>query len=166
MTNPATGKRQARFLPSSEWTVREEPALRIVDEALWSQVQNLSRAGQDRRRDPGATRAPLPLSHLTTCGRCGGRMAVVNQRRYGCIRRRESGTCDMSRRIAVDELEEQALLRLREWVGTNLDWRAALAEAATVIAASSLSDLTRIRNNVANSLLYMLFYYAHFTGNF
>ena len=155
VTNPATGKRQARFLPSSEWTVREEPALRIVDETLWNQVQNLSRAGQDRRRDPGATRAPLPLSHLTACGWCGGRMAVVNQRRYGCIRRRESGTCDMSRRIAVDELEKQALLRLREWVGTNLDWRAALAEAATAIAARRAhlkAEIEELRLRIANLL--------------
>ena len=35
-----------------------------------------------------------------------------------------------------------------------------------VIHPSSLSDLTRIRNNVTNSLLYMLFYCAYFTGNF
>ena len=100
-------------------------------------------------------RAALPLSHLTACGRCGGRMAVVNQRRYGCIRRRESGTCDMSRRIAVDELEEQALLRLREWVGTNLDWRAALAEAATAIAARRAhlkADIEEQRLRIANLL--------------
>ena len=71
MTNPATGKRQARFLPSSEWTVREEPALRIVDEALWSQVQNLSRAGQDRR---------LRIANLLEAIELGGAAASLNRR--------------------------------------------------------------------------------------
>ena len=32
--------------------------------------------------------------------------------------------------------------------------------------SSSLSDLTRIRNNIANLLLYMWSYYAYFAGNF
>ena len=140
--NPETGKRVAHFNPPSAWVVEDVPALRIIDEELWEVVAIRRRAGQDRRRDPASRRVPLPLSHLTECAECGGHMAIVNKGRYGCINRRERGTCEMNRRIAADVLEQRTAAAIVDWVASEQDWPGLLARAAEarLAARAALAD--------------------------
>ena len=140
--NPETGKRVAHFNPPSAWIVEDVPALRIIDEELWEVVATRRRAGQDRRRDPASRRAPLPLSHLTECAECGGHMSIMNKGRYGCINRRERGTCEMNRRIAADVLEQRTAAAIVDWVASEQDWPGLLARAAEarLAARAALAD--------------------------
>ena len=108
--DPDTGKRQARAVPPSDWTVREVPELRIVDDALWHRVQTRRQAGEDRRNSPSA-RTPLPLTGLVRCAVCGGTMTIAKPRRYACQAHREKGTCDNPRGIDATRLEN-AVFRL------------------------------------------------------
>ena len=77
--DPERGRRQARPNPESDWVVEEVPALRIVDDALWTQVK--SRQTSVRRaligdkpvaRSEDARRPRYLFSGLHTCGVCCG----------------------------------------------------------------------------------------------
>ena len=118
--DPDTGKRQARPVPPSDWTVHEVPALRIVDDALWQRVQTRRRAGEDRRKNP-ARHTPRPLTGLVRCAVCGGAMTVVNRRRYACHARREKGTCNNPRGIDATRLENAVLPLLSRRISEEYD---------------------------------------------
>ncbi len=133
--NPDTGKHVARDNPPAEWIVTDVPNLRIVDDALWDAVQTRRLKGYDRRQ-AHATRVPLPLSPLLHCAVCGGSMSVINKGRYGCTNRRQSGTCEMNRRIAVDVVERHAMESLHRQLSRQQDWPALLAEAAAARQAA------------------------------
>lgn len=105
--DPDTGKRQARPVPRDQWTVEDLPALRIVDDTLWQQVQTRRQAGQDRRRSP-AHHTPLPLTGVVRCGSCGGSMTIVKQRRYACHAHAQQGACANPRGIDATRLEAEA----------------------------------------------------------
>ena len=156
--DPETGKRQARSNPRSQWTIQNVPAFRIIGEALWERVQKRRQAGVDRRRDPRARHAPLPLSPLVHCGLCGGRMTIQERRRYSCLKRRESGTCKMDRGIAARALETRATAQLIEWVAAQRDWPAVLTGAARDLAATHkrlTTAIAEIRERI-NNLLAMI----------
>ena len=87
--------------------MRDVPELRIVDKDLWQRVQDLRRAGHDRRYGSGP-RIPLPLTGTIRCGVCGGGMNVSHERRYRCHTRHSQGTCDNIRGIAVERIEREA----------------------------------------------------------
>ena len=108
--------------------------MRIVNDNLWERVQQRRQAGVDMRLDPRARKAPLPLSHLVRCALCGGAMTIQERRRYSCVRRRESGNCDMDRGIAASALEDRAMAGLLDWAGEQQDWPAVLARAAEDLA--------------------------------
>ena len=86
--------------------------------------------GNCRRTKPGP-HAPRPLSGLIKCGVCGATMTIIARGRYGCSRRRGSGTCTNSRRIAAAELE----LRVAEQLITSTaecgDWLAFAEQITT-----------------------------------
>lgn len=105
--DPDTGKRQARPVPKSRWTVNHLPELRIVDDELWQRVQDRRQAGRDRRRSP-ASHTPLPFTGLVRCGSCGDSMTIVKQRRYACHAHTNKGTCANPRGIDATRLENQA----------------------------------------------------------
>ena len=111
--DPDTGKRTARLNPEHEWNVKEVPALRIVDDALWERVQHLKRRHSSRRGNKRQTKKRL-LSGLIRCGRCGGGMTIGRGDRYYCSARREKGTCDADRGIGVREIEDRVLNGLRD----------------------------------------------------
>ena len=73
--------RRPRLNPESEWIVRDEPDLRIIDQELWDRVkarQVEARTARDRKfkinNNPlsGAKRPEHLLSGLVRCGVCGG----------------------------------------------------------------------------------------------
>ena len=104
--DPETGKRQARPVPPSEWTIHEVPNLRIVDDGLWHRVQERLRAGWDRRKNP-TSHTLLPFSGLIRCAECGGNMVIVNRRRYACQAHLDKVSCHNPRGIDAICLENQ-----------------------------------------------------------
>ena len=147
--DPHTGKRRVRYTPQSEWTVQEAPALRIVDETLWLQVQARRAVGHDRRRGAGPNRqgTPRPLSDLVHCGVCGGNMALINQSRYRCVERRNNiDNCTNGRGIAAAELETRAAQKLHDWVISQPNWAAELTPAAQSLSQRRAAIQARIAN--------------------
>jgi DNA invertase Pin-like site-specific DNA recombinase len=110
--DPETRKRVSRPNPESEWLVREEPELRIVDEETWAAVSGSTH----RRALPlGAKRrAKRLLSGLVRCGICGDRMTIVQRGYWGCARRREARLCSNARMLRNDRLEARVLDGLTE----------------------------------------------------
>ena len=78
--DPATGRRQARPNPESEWIIEEVPELRIVSQDLWDAVKERQEKTRrtvtaDRARGIRSERARRPVylfSGLLKCGQCGG----------------------------------------------------------------------------------------------
>ena len=120
LKDPETGKRIARLNPEREWVTREVDALRIIDEELWQQVQDIKRRYSSRWGNKRQTKKRL-LSGLLKCGRCGGGMTTSRGSRYYCSARREKGMCDADRGIAAEELEERVLTGLRDILLGNED---------------------------------------------
>ena len=124
--DPATGKRQARPNPESEWVIEEVPELRIVDQELWDEVKTRQKAtrhtvSSERSRGGRPERARRPrylLSGLLVCDECGGGFSKVSKDHYGCSNARNRGgtVCTNLQVIRRDHLEETVLNGLR----TNL----------------------------------------------
>jgi site-specific DNA recombinase len=119
--DPTTGKRVSKINPSGEWVVTDVPDLRIIDDALWSRVQDLqnSRTRETRpdigQRPDWRHRRPKHLfSGLIKCAECGGGISLVSRVYYGCSTRRNKGTCINHLTVRLDRLEEAVLLGLQE----------------------------------------------------
>ena len=120
--DPATGRRQARPNPESEWIIEEVPELRIVSQDLWDAVKE--RQEKTRRtvtadrargiRSERARRPVYPFSGLLKCGQCGGSYTLVSGTNYGCANRKTRGTCDNGLSIKRTELEETILSGLKD----------------------------------------------------
>jgi hypothetical protein len=120
LKNPETGKRVARLNPQSEWIVTDVPALRIVDDALWSAVR--ARYATIHRK--WHTDAPPPFnqfrrpkylfSGLTKCGACGAGFIVYSRDHLGCFGARGRGSCDNRMTIPRQEVEERVLRALQD----------------------------------------------------
>jgi site-specific DNA recombinase len=94
--------------------------LRIVDEALWTQVksrQTVVRQAMigDRptARSEDARRPRYLFSGLLTCGVCGGGYTMVGARHYGCANVRNRGICHNRLTIRRDALEDAVLNGLK-----------------------------------------------------
>ena len=123
--NPETGKRASRLNTPDKWITKDQPELRIVDQALWDRVKArqkaISETFENRQSENtssnGLTRTRRRvhlLSGLLTCGICGGRYTVVSQDRYGCFNRTNRGTCTNSRTIKRQVVEERLLSGLKD----------------------------------------------------
>jgi site-specific DNA recombinase len=118
--DPERGRRQARPNPESEWVVEEVPALRTVDDALWTQVKSRQTSvrqaligDKPMGRSEDARRPRYLFSGLLTCGVCGGGYTMVGARHYGCANVRNRGTCDNRLTIRRDALEDAVLNGLK-----------------------------------------------------
>ena len=118
--DPATGKRQARPNPESDWIREDVPALRIIDDDLWNRVKTrqmtirsaVSPSGSLR---PERARRPRYLfSGLIICAACTGGYTLVGARHYGCANARNRGTCTNRLTIRRDVLEASILNGLKE----------------------------------------------------
>lgn len=110
--DPETGKRISRLNPEHEWVSVEVPELRIIDNALWDQVQNIKSRYASQAGNRRQTKKRL-LSGLIKCGHCGGGMTIARHDRYYCSALREKGTCDASHGIRASEIEDRVLGGLR-----------------------------------------------------
>jgi site-specific DNA recombinase len=110
--DPATGKRQARPNAEADWSTQDFPDLRIIDDALWQDVQ--ARRAASATKHPAHQRRPRRvLSGLLRCGLCGG-PAIVQQRSYvGCSNYSNKRTCDNRCLISMAEIERRVLEALR-----------------------------------------------------
>lgn len=129
--NPDTGRREARLRPAPDRTVQSIPHLRIVDDDLWAAAHaRLGRARARKTPGSGSNGTTLPLTPLLRCGRCGGPMRILGDRRYRCLARKRRGdACDMQRGIAAAALETQTAAALHNWARAH-PRPAALVKAA------------------------------------
>ena len=119
--DPTTGKRVSRLNPPEEWVVTEVPDLRIIDDSLWTQTQDLQDS-RSRETRPDINQCPdwrhrRPkhlFSGLIKCAQCGGGISLVSRVYYGCSTRRNKGTCQNRLTVRLDRLEEAVLLGLQE----------------------------------------------------
>lgn len=111
--DPASGKRVSRMNPPERWIIRDVPALRVLDQAVWDEAQARLAAiriksGADR---PGRPRfwEQRRARHLLTgklfCGCCGGTIANVGTDYLNCTTARRQGLCDNKRSIRRPQLE-------------------------------------------------------------
>lgn len=88
------GTKKQRKRPQSDWLRLEAPELRIVSDAVWTQVEALrkrnaaayKREGQGRfvSRPTGENqRSAYLLSSIAKCGRCGGSIVAISKGRDG-----------------------------------------------------------------------------------
>ena len=119
--DPTTRKRVSKLNPPEAWIVTDVPDLRIIDDALWNQAQELQNS-RSRETRPDINQCPdwqhrRPkhlFSGLIKCAECGGGISLVSRVYYGCSTRRNKGTCKNRLTVRLDRLEEAVLLGLQE----------------------------------------------------
>lgn len=111
VTDPRTRKRSTRR-GQGEVASGEAPHLRIIDDALWQQVQD-----QLEQRSTGpAERQRRPrhlLSKLGQCGVCGGSWIITRDSYFGCGSVVDGNACTNRRLIKKDEYEQRVLAELQ-----------------------------------------------------
>ncbi len=114
--DPETGKRTWRERPQSEWKIEARPDLRIVSDEQWQRVR--ARMGRPRAEvgTKGAGRPARTLfAGILRCSACGGPMAAINGRQYGCVARKDRGPSVCSGVTAPREaLDDRLLATVRE----------------------------------------------------
>ena len=119
--NPATGRRVSRVNSDLKLFAIAVPALRIISQELWDQVQPRMadirvNSGADKPGRPRfweTRRAHHVLTGKVFCGSCGGTMANIGRNYLGCSAARRQGTCGNSQCVRRDLLENQILDALR-----------------------------------------------------
>ena len=117
--DPATGKRQARPNPESEWITTEVPELRIIDQHLWDRVKTRQEGRKINQTDREAWERRKPrflLTGLVKCGCCGGGFSTVGKDRFGCSNSRNKGrsVCTNRTGITRQDLEGRILAILSQ----------------------------------------------------
>ena len=120
-------KRRAIIKDESRWTVVQQPALRIIPDALWSKVQDrraasLARYNPHRSTDgklTGRPEAGLIAQHLLNgflvCGVCDGSLTFLSKngrtKSYYCSRRNSQGihACSNNRGVPEPKLDAAVL---------------------------------------------------------
>ena len=110
--DPDTRNRVWQTTTSGDREIYDLPELRIVEDELWQQVQDVvsRRAAEPLVRRKRAKRL---LSGLVKCGECGGNFTVFANDRLCCSRAREAGTCANGTTIRMAELERRVLAGLK-----------------------------------------------------
>ncbi len=117
--DPKTGRRTTRTNDESEWVTQDVPALRILDDKLFSAAheRRLAAGTPAARRRPKSQRL---LSGLLRCGACGSGMSLMGHDRSGpriqCTQNRESGSCDNGVRYYIEKIESLVLSRLQSQI--------------------------------------------------
>ncbi|ABS14279.1 Resolvase domain protein [Brucella anthropi ATCC 49188] len=116
--DPETGKRVSRNNPESEWQRKNVPELRIVDEETAAMVAARVEERTFETTIERSPKRPRMLSGLLKCGKCGGGMTLDGYNngkpRIRCVRTRETGTCDHTRKYQVEAIEFSVVEAMRE----------------------------------------------------
>lgn len=111
VTDPRTRKRGTRR-GTREIATGDAPHLRIIDDALWQQVQaqleERSTTAPERQRRPRHL-----LSRLGKCGVCGGSWIITRGDYFGCSSVIDGNACTNRRLIRKDEYEQRVLTELK-----------------------------------------------------
>jgi site-specific DNA recombinase len=109
--DPDTGQRKRMDRPQSEWLQAELPELRIVDQDTWNRVRQRMDAGRD---EFGRKRMQRPASSLfgglLHCPHCKAPMIAINDRRYGCVQRKDRGPSVCRGYLVSRELVDRRLV--------------------------------------------------------
>jgi site-specific DNA recombinase len=120
--DPTSGKRLARLNPEAVWVVHDVPALRIIEQPLWDEVQ----ARLDRIREAPRVQKALArkfwlnrrpkhlLTGLAHCGECGAPLAAAGKDYLACGAARRQGTCSNRQGIRRGVLEGMILGALED----------------------------------------------------
>ena len=105
--HPDTAKRSGRINPESDWLREPVPELRLLDDALWSAVQDRQKTISEQPAQFGRKPKRL-LSGLMKCSLCGSGM-TLNGQKFACSAARERGTCKNTKIIAAKTIEARVL---------------------------------------------------------
>jgi len=119
--DPATGKRQARPNPPSEWVIEDVPELRIINDGLWQRVCDrlgaiaaTPRATALRKGGFWQHRRPRHfLTGLVVCGCCGHALAATGRDYLGCQRAHRAGLCTNKTSVKRGALEDIVIRALQ-----------------------------------------------------
>ncbi|KZE34150.1 recombinase family protein, partial [Chelatococcus daeguensis] len=166
--DPDTGRRVPRPRPESEWQSVDAPHLRIVPQDLWEAAQD-RKHGRSRGAGRTLVRTKRLLSGLIRCGHCGGGMSIASKargrQRIACSRARESGTCQNTKKVFLDAIEETVIeglrvqlsdpQRLAQYVQEYRERRRAEAAAATrerTAVERRLAEVTAAMDRIVSSI--------------
>ena len=94
----------------------DAPKLRIVDDDVWTKVQQRRKERSDERHY--ATRPKRLLSGLLKCGCCGSGYIVSGRDKRGtylrCSRMLETGLCDNRRTVSLQSIEDKVMQGIEE----------------------------------------------------
>jgi DNA invertase Pin-like site-specific DNA recombinase len=150
---PGTNVRRYKKRDPSEVIRKEQPELRIIDEATWNEVQaRIARVHACYTKGSAAAgavgvpggRAPSVLSGLLFCGVCGARMVLSggsSARYFKCTDHSKRGTC--ANKLALRE--EVARARIVEALRERFSSPAAITYLRKRIA-EQLGELSRSAN--------------------
>ncbi len=145
--DPDTGKRLRIDRPRTEWQVRQEPTLAIVERELWDAVRQRINAGRARGFKRVGGWPTTLFGGLLRCGKCGGKMISVDKAFYGCARHKESGpTACTGTRVRRKEADERLLSAIRSELATPdaiIRARASAAAALKKLGSGSRSAQER-----------------------
>jgi len=121
LKDPSTGKRISRMNPKEQWVSEEVPALRVVEQPLWEQVQTRLAGIRDAA---GANNPDRPkfwetrrAKHLLTgklfCASCGGALSNLGRDYLACGAARKRGTCTNMASVRRSQLEGAVIDALR-----------------------------------------------------
>ena len=108
--------------PPEAWIVQDVPALRIIDDDVWTKVKERQQAITD---SPGVTKARSTefwkrrrAKHLLTgkvqCGECGAPFASVGRDYLACSAARGQGTCNNRHGVRRESLDDLILNALKD----------------------------------------------------
>ncbi|MBB5697183.1 recombinase family protein [Sphingomonas yantingensis] len=112
VVDPRTRQRRMKVNTTEEPTVQDVPALRIIDQSLWEEVQALVE-GRSWGRPERQRRPKHILSGMGVCGICGGPWIKVSGDHWGCAHFRMSKACTNNRLIATHLYQRRVLAELK-----------------------------------------------------
>lgn len=151
--DPDTGRRVSRVNPESAWQRQEVPDFRIISPELAAAA--LARKTRFARHASPRVRSKRLLSGLLRCGHCGSGMVIAGSKRGSalieCSAAKESGTCTVKRRVALDPIETTVVVRLKEQLSSP-DLMAAYVDAFNAERRQSQDAATRERSKAERRL--------------
>jgi hypothetical protein len=114
LKNPETEQKISRLNPEHQWIVTERPELRIVDQALWDQVQARLKSRPEMKKATPGLNVKYLLSGLLVCAVCGSRFVMADSYRYGCAGVINKRSCSNTVRVPRKLVESHCLAGIKQ----------------------------------------------------
>jgi site-specific DNA recombinase len=113
IVEPVTRSVRIRPNAADSWAVQPVPELRIIDQALWTEVQ--LQLEMRSTTQPQTQRRPKHLlSGLGRCGECGSGWIKIRRGFWGCSGTRNGAGCSNTRIISDQRYQSRVLSGLKE----------------------------------------------------